>query len=72
MIADAIGRPIVRSNEAEATSRGVALLTLEAIGRLPELEGSLPPVGETIEPDAARHARAREALARQRDFDQRL
>jgi gluconokinase len=72
MIADALGRPIVRSTEAEATSRGIALLALEAIGRLPRLDAAPPPLGETLVPDAARHARARDALARQRDLDQRV
>jgi gluconokinase len=72
MIADSLGHPIVRSREAEATSRGVALLALEAIGQLPRLDATPAPLGETIAPDAARHSRARDALARQRDFGQRL
>jgi gluconokinase len=72
MIADALGQPIVRAIDAEATSRGVALLALEAIGRLSRLDAAPPPLGETIVPDAARHARMRDALARQCDLDQRV
>ncbi|MBI2216961.1 MAG: gluconokinase [Candidatus Rokubacteria bacterium] len=71
MIADAIGRPIVRSTEPEATGRGTALLALEALGLLSD-PGADPPLGATVVPDAARHARYREALARQQDLDRRL
>ena len=72
MIADALGRPITRATDAEATSRGVACLALEAIGALSRLDAALPPLGDTVEPDAARHARLRDALRRQRDLDQRV
>jgi gluconokinase len=72
MIADALGRPIVRSTEPEATSRGTALLALEAVGALSDLAAAAPPPGDTIEPDPAAHARARDAIARQRALDERL
>jgi gluconokinase len=71
MIADAIGRPVIRSDITEATSRGAALLALEVLGA-GELSGRTVPSGETLVPDAARHARAREALAQQRALDDRL
>lgn len=70
MIADALGRPVRRSREREATSRGVALLALQTLGRLPDLAAVEAALGETIEPDPARHARYRDALARQRSLDQ--
>lgn len=72
LIADAVGRPIVRAAETEATSRGIALLALEALGRVRGL-GAVPvALGETLAPDPAGHARARDALARQRAIDERL
>jgi gluconokinase len=72
MIADAIGCPVVRSMEPEATSRGTALLALAALGALSDL-GAMPPrLGPTIVPDPARHARYREALARQQALDRRV
>src|SRR4029079_12472618 len=38
ILADAMGRAILPSAEPEASSRGAALLTLEALGRIPRLE----------------------------------
>jgi gluconokinase len=72
MITDAVGRPIVRSLEPEATSRGTAILALEALGLLSDVRAAEPPLGTTLVPDPARHARYREALARQQDLDARL
>jgi len=72
MIADAIGRPITCSVEPEATSRGAALLTLEALRVLPDLSAARQPTGETFVPDNAHHVRYREALERQRRLDERV
>jgi len=69
--ADALGRPLRLSREEEATSRGAALLGLDALGRQP-LAAAAPPPTETLEPDAAHHARYRAALQRQRRLDTRL
>ncbi len=71
-IADALGQPLVLMQEEEATSRGVALLALEALGRAPDLGVAALPAGETIDPDPAHHARYRAALERQRRLDARL
>jgi gluconokinase len=63
MLADAFGRPLTLSAEAEASSRGAALRTLTAIG------APVPPPasrGRTIAPDLARHAVFRAARERQR------
>ncbi len=72
LLADVLGRPIQRSTVSEASSRGAALLALEALGLLPVAAHDLPaPLGERIEPDPARHAAyaapraAHEALYRQ-------
>ncbi len=70
--ADALGQPIRWSPESEATSRGAALLALEALGVLPDLTTARQELGETFVPDRARHARYRDALERQRRFDDRV
>jgi gluconokinase len=72
MIADALGRRIHCSREHEATARGAALLALEALGALPDLAAAAQPLGEVVEPDAARHARYVSALERQRRLDDRV
>jgi gluconokinase len=72
MIADALGHPVARSVELEATSRGAALLALEATGVLHDLASARAPLADTVDPDPARHARYRDALARQRQLDERV
>jgi gluconokinase len=72
MIADALGRPLIVSREDEATSRGAALLTLDALGRRPLATATPGPSGTTFAPDPARHARYAEALARQRALEDNL
>lgn len=72
IVADALGQPVALSREPEATSRGAALLALEALGVLGDPAGSDAALGETLEPDPAAHARYREALERQRDLDERV
>jgi gluconokinase len=72
MIADACGRAVTWSRETEATSRGAALLALNALGALPDLGAVRAPLGETFAPNAARHARYRAALGRQQRLDERV
>jgi gluconokinase len=72
MIADAFGHPLRWSPESEATTRGVALLALNSLGMLDSLAQAGRPLGETIVPDPARHARYRVALARQRALDEKV
>jgi sugar (pentulose or hexulose) kinase len=72
MIADALGHPLHWSPESEATTRGVALLALHALGALDALASARRPLGEVIAPDPARHARYRAALARQRALDEKV
>jgi len=71
MLADALGHPVTWSHEPETTSRGAALLALQALGALPDLAAVRAPLGETFEPDPARHARYRDALERQRALDEK-
>lgn len=72
MIADALGHPVHWSPETEATTRGVALLTLSSLGVPDTLERARRPLGEPLVPDPARHARYRAALARQRALDEKV
>jgi len=72
MIADAIGRPVTWSVEPEATSRGAAMLALEALGLLADLSSARRPTGETFVPQKAHHVRYLEALERQRRLDERV
>jgi gluconokinase len=71
IFADALGHEIVASAEPEASSRGAALVALEALGagRLEEMP--VPP-GSVFRPDPERHARHREASARQQRVEEAL
>jgi gluconokinase len=72
LIADALGHPVTLAADHETTSRGAALLALQALGRLDDL-GAVPlPPGELLRPDPAHHARLRQALERQRRLDTAL
>jgi len=72
IIADVIGHPVTWSVEPEATSRGAALLALEALGVLPDLAAARQPTGETFVPQRAHHIRYHAALERQRRLDERV
>ncbi len=72
MLTDALGRAIHVSAEDEATSRGAALLALEALGVLPDVGAVRAPLGDVFTPDAAHHARYRAALERHRRLDERV
>ncbi|MDX6446396.1 MAG: gluconokinase [Blastocatellia bacterium] len=75
MLSDVLGRPIELSPLNEASSRGAALLALEAAGKIDSIETvdfeiSVAPV--IYEPDLNRHARYTEAIARQEKLYQKL
>lgn len=61
IMADALGRPVAHSAVAEGSSRGAAVLALEALGERP----GEAPLGETFEPDPAATEAYRAALERQ-------
>jgi len=65
MVADALGRPLLLAREGEASSRGVALLALAALGQVGDLREAARVEVERIEPDPRRHARSRERRDRQ-------
>lgn len=56
MLADAFAEPIVVAAEEEASSRGVALLALVAIGVLDDAAAAPVEVARVVRPDAARGA----------------
>jgi len=66
MMADVLGRPVIATAEPEATSRGAALLALEALGAIPSIEAAPAAYGEKYEPDTARHRVYQTAIDRQR------
>lgn len=69
MLADALGHAIVWSDEPEATSRGAALLALDAVGARSMRGSPRAPLDEAFVPDPARHARYVAALERQAALD---
>ena len=62
IITDALGVPVALGADAEASSRGAALLALEALGQPPP---PTPDPARVLQPDPARRARYRTARARQ-------
>lgn len=66
IIADTLGVPVIASAEAEATSRGTALLALKTLGVIDSLEKLPAELGTTYEPDAVRHAVYARASERQK------
>jgi gluconokinase len=67
IIADALGRPVLASAEAEASSRGAALLALDAVGALDEPLEKLRPASTTyFEPVPEHTQRYKAAAERQR------
>ncbi len=65
IMSDTLGKPVTLSGVKEASSRGAALIALQALGG-PEIEATQAPLGETFEPDPDRHRAYRPALERQR------
>ncbi len=72
IVADALGRAVVASDEQEATSRGVALLALEALGAIASPEQRPAALGATYTPEPQRHAIYAEAIKRQHALYQRF
>lgn len=68
MLADAVNLPVTTSPQAEASSRGAAVLALNALGRLPRLWSMRPDRGRTYRPHKTVHA----IYARARERQERL
>ena len=65
IFADVLGRPVVASAEPEATSRGAALLALEALKAVPNVESIPAEDGKIYKPNADHHERYQTAIERQ-------
>jgi gluconokinase len=72
IFADVLGRPLLLSAEAEATSRGSALLALRSLGLIQSLAELPAADGRRFEPDPDRHDIYRAAIARQQTLYARL
>jgi gluconokinase len=72
IIADVLGRPLLLGGTAEASSRGAALLALEAVGKIANIEEETFAVDQVFEPDMTRHARYSHGLARQEELYNQL
>ncbi|MCC7371872.1 MAG: gluconokinase [Chloroflexi bacterium] len=72
IVADAIGRPLVASGEREASSRGAALLALERLGAIDNVETWPTTLEGTYQPDPESHDLLMRAQKRHRHFYQRL
>ncbi len=72
IIADVLGRPLMLGGTAEASSRGAALLALEAVGKIGSIEKDSFAVTQVFEPDMTRHARYQEGLERQEQLYERV
>ena len=71
VLADVLGRPVIRSAVAEPTSRGAAIWALQALGHFIPAD-SEPEGDQPFEPEPAHHAVYLEARARQRRLYQRM
>ena len=72
ILCDVLGRPVIASAEMEATSRGAALLVLEALGVVKDAGDVPPALGRRFTPRPERHERYRAAIERQRVLYERL
>ena len=72
IFADALGQPLTLAAEAEASSRGAALLAMEAAGILSSTSETTARTGQTFQPDASRHSRYEEMLDTQQQLYAKL
>lgn len=72
IIADVLGRQLLVGGSAESSIRGAALLALEAVGKIGNIEEDTVSVEQVFEPDMMRHARYQQGLARQEELYDRL
>ena len=72
VMADVLQRPITTSPESEDTSRGTAILALNALGAWSSLTDVPAEIDGVVQPDATKAAVYRAALERQKDLYARL
>jgi gluconokinase len=68
MMADVMGVPVVVSGVEEASSRGAALLAMQAFGVIDDFSSVETPLGEIFQPDASRYELYLIGRARQEKF----
>jgi gluconokinase len=72
IIADVLGKPLMFGGTPEASIRGAALLALEVVGKIGNIEEVSFSVDEVFEPNMHRHARYQEAVERQEELYRKL
>ncbi|MFN2499046.1 MAG: gluconokinase [Pyrinomonadaceae bacterium] len=72
IVADVLGRSLLLSENPEASTRGAALLALEATGRIDSISRTPFSVATSFEPDLSRHKRYQEGLKRQQQLYERV
>jgi gluconokinase len=75
ILADVLGSPIQLSKTDEASTRGAALLALEAAGKIQTINrhsATVTTIPKVFEPDMTRHQRYREALERQQRLYEKM
>jgi len=75
ILADVLGSPIQLSETDEASTRGAALLALEAAGKIQTINRhsiTVTTIPKVFEPDMTRHQRYREAVERQRRLYEKM
>ena len=72
ILADVLGAPITLSRHFESSTRGAALLALEAAGKIANIETLQVAAGKTFEPDLSRHTRYQGGLERQQKTYEQL
>jgi gluconokinase len=72
MMADALGMPVTLCAEPEATSRGAALLALERLGLIKNVDEMAPRLGDVHQPRAEYRSIYADLQARQRLLFQKL
>jgi gluconokinase len=72
IFADVLGAPITLAQQNEASTRGAALLALEAAGKIENIETRNTVSGTTFAPSMARHERYCAAIERQQRVYQQL
>jgi gluconokinase len=72
ILADTLGRRVAVTELPEASTRGAALLALEAAGRIHNIEEFSVPVEMIFEPDMSRHSSYQTGLERQQQMCEQI
>jgi sugar (pentulose or hexulose) kinase len=72
IMSDVLGRQLKLGGSSEASTRGAALLALEAVGKIGSIEEVVVPIDAVFDPDMSRHERYQGGLRRQQETYERL